>query len=132
MRRPRWQEIVRHFPENGMKVLLQDPGNVRDLLTLARSDAVPLIDFTRLEPRPTSFEARDWRHVETDLLLTAPLIPRGGPRQRSQVWLYLLIEHQSRPEPLMPLRLLDYLAQVFKSQLQRWEQDHPSAAGFRP
>jgi hypothetical protein len=31
---PRALEIVRRFAENGMKLLLEDPANVRDLLGL--------------------------------------------------------------------------------------------------
>lgn len=131
MRRPRWQDVIRRFPENGIKVLLHDPANVRDLLSLAQPDLVPRIDFARLASLPSSFVARDWRHLEADLLLTAPLTPRGGQRGRSRVWLYLLIEHQSQPDRMMPLRLLEYLVQVFKSQLRQWERNQPSSAHFR-
>jgi len=49
--------LARNFPENGMKLLLELPGNVRDLLGLAgrdiREDIVQPIDLDRLlAPRP--------------------------------------------------------------------------------
>jgi predicted transposase YdaD len=131
MTRARWKQIVRRFPENGMKLLLEDPANVRDLLALTRSDLPPLIDFDRLSPVRTTFVARDFRHVEADVVLTAPLRGRTGPQRRTVVWLYLLLEHQSEPDALMPIRLLDYLAQILKAQLRAWSNTHDSYAGFR-
>src|SRR5437588_2752164 len=97
------------IPENGMKLLLEHPANVRELLALTQSDLLPLIDFDRLRLVRTTFVARDFRHVEADVVLTAPLRRRGAPRRRTLVWLYVLIEHQSEPDALMPVRLLDYV-----------------------
>jgi len=34
MDQPRHRDIIRHFPENGMKLLLEDPKTVRDLLAI--------------------------------------------------------------------------------------------------
>jgi len=131
MRPARWKQIVRQFPENGMKLLLEQPANVHDLLALTQSDLLPLIDFDRLQRVRTTFVARDFRHVEADVVLTAPLRLRGGPKRRTVVWLYVLIEHQSEPDALMPVRLLDYIVQIIKAQLRAWTGSHASFAGFR-
>src|SRR5262249_2527713 len=40
-------------------------------------------------------------------------------------------EHQSEPDELRPLRVLDYLVQIYKSQLRDWLQTHGSARGIR-
>jgi hypothetical protein len=40
MSRRRIKEIVWNFPENGMKLLLEDPKNVRDLLRTGDVDVV--------------------------------------------------------------------------------------------
>jgi hypothetical protein len=88
MARARWKEIIRRFPENGMKLLLEDPRNVRDLLALSPSKLPALLDYDRLALVGTTFVARDFRHVEADVVLTAPL--RGG-RQRTRVWVYVLL-----------------------------------------
>lgn len=101
---------MRQFPENGLKLLLEGSANVHDLLALAQPDLVPLVDFDRLQLVRTSFVARDFRHVEADVVLR----DRGQRPGRSLVWLYVLLEHQSRPDRLMPLRLLDYLVQIIK------------------
>jgi hypothetical protein len=45
--------------------------------------------------------------------------------------LYLLLEHQSDVDQFMLLRVIDYLVQIYKAQLRRWEQRHVSGASFR-
>ena len=126
MSRARWKQIVRQFPENGLKLLLEGSANVHDLLALAQPDLVPLVDFDRLQLVRTSFVARDFRHVEADVVLR----DRGQRPGRSLVWLYVLLEHQSRPDRLMPLRLLDYLVQIIKGQLRAWSKTHRTLSGF--
>jgi hypothetical protein len=98
-----------------MKLLLEDPANVRDLLNLQDPSLAARIDFSAMRLVPTSFIGRDFRNVESDILLTAPLLRQGTARE-AVVWLYLLLEHQSEPDPWMELRLLDYVVQVFKAQ----------------
>jgi hypothetical protein len=128
MKRSWHQELVRRFPENGIKLLLENRRNVRDLFALTDAEVVPLIDFLRLKPVRGTFVARDYRHIESDLVLTAPYRPEGALRR---LWLYLLIEHQSEPDALMPLRLLEYVVQIFKLQQREWLKDHRSVAGLR-
>lgn len=48
---------------------------------------------------------RDYRHVESDIVLSAP--PRGGVGPTRDLLVYVLIEHESVPDRMMPLRLLD-------------------------
>ncbi len=124
-----WQrQMVRHFPENGIKLLLENRRNVRDLFALTGEEIVTLIDFLRLKPVRGTFVARDYRHIESDLVLTAPYRPEGVARR---LWLYLLLEHQSEPDALMPLRLLEYVVQIFKMQQREWLKQHRSVAGLR-
>ncbi len=124
-----WQkELVRRFPENGIKLLLENPRNVRDLFDLTGEEVVRLIDFSRAQRLRSTFVARDYRHVESDLVLTAPYRPEGVMRR---LWLYLLIEHQSEPDALMPLRLHEYVIQIFKMQQREWLRGHRSCAGLR-
>jgi hypothetical protein len=127
---PREKEIVRRFAENGLKLLLEVPANVRELLTLGRAEALTEIDFARMKPTGTTFVARDYRHVEADVVLQAPLRQPGKKRARPGIFVYILIEHQSEPDELMPLRVLDYLVQIYKSQLRDWQQ-HGSLRGVR-
>jgi hypothetical protein len=39
------KKLVRNFPENGPKLLLENPANVRDLLLLLHEKHVDAIDF---------------------------------------------------------------------------------------
>jgi Putative transposase, YhgA-like len=127
MNRARILEIVRQFPENGLKLLLHHPANTRDLLSLTGTAFVPEMAFERMTVDPTTYITSDYRHVASDLVLRVPL--RGRPRRR--VIVYLLIEHQSEPDPLMLLRVMDYLAQIWKGQVRAWRQRHGTEAGVR-
>src|SRR5690348_5092079 len=111
------EEIVRHFRENSLKLLLEPAPNVRDLLTLRDPDRAARIDFTRLTIDRTTYVAADYRHLASDLVSKVPYRTRLGWRRRT-LTLYILIEHQSEPDPLMVLRVLDYLVQIFKAQVR--------------
>jgi predicted transposase YdaD len=130
MAKARIHQLVGQFLENGLKLLLEDPRNTEDLLRLTDFDLIAQIDFDRLELVRTSFVARDYRHLEADLVLRAPLRPRPGQR-RKVVWIFILIEHQSEPDALMPLRLLDYVAQIFKRQVRTWQSKYGSRRRVR-
>ena len=77
-------DLARHFPENGMKLLLQHPKNVRDLLEIKRCKLVNLIDFDRLQLDPTTYVQRDYRHLESDLVLRGPLLRSPTQRLRAR------------------------------------------------
>jgi len=72
---------------------------LRSLLPPALAAA---IDFTTLTLEPGSFVDKNLEDRRSDLLYTA----RMGSRR---VYLYLLFEHQSTADPLMVLRLLEYM-----------------------
>lgn len=118
----RIERIVREFQQNAMKLLLEDPKNVRDLLATGAADVLRFIDFDRLELVKTTFVHRDFRSVEADVVLIAPLRTKSGKRSRRMLLIYILIEHQSKPDRLMPLRSLDYVVQIFKYQQRQWRK----------
>jgi hypothetical protein len=123
-------QFVRNFAENAMKLLLENPGNVRDLLTLGRAEVLDLIDFDGMEPAGKSFVARDYRHIEADMVLTAP--PRQKGRRRGQgILIYILIEHQSEPDELMAFRVLEYVVQIYRTQIREQARGRPSLRGIR-
>ena len=124
-------QIVRQFWENAIKLLLENPKNVGDLLALAGADVVKRIDLRRVELIRTTFVERDYRHVESDVVLVAPLRRRKGERTAKRLLIYILIEHQSEPDRLMPLRSVDYVVQIFKYQVREWSKTHGSSARIR-
>jgi hypothetical protein len=125
------REFIRRFPENGLKLLLEHPGNVDELLAVGEAPERAWINFRRMRRERTTYVGRDYRSVEADVVLRAPLLRRFLTGARREVWIYLLIEHQSEPDEVMPLRLLDYQLHIYKAQLRDWMSRHPSAAGFR-
>jgi hypothetical protein len=121
MSRARLEAIVREFAQNGLKLLLEHPRNVQELLAVTSHDVVGLIDLERMRRVPTTFVQRDYRHLEADVVLHAPLRRQRG---RRGVMVYILIEHQSEPDPLMAFRVLEYVVQIYKAQVRQWERRH--------
>ncbi len=131
MSRDRIRALVRQFTENGIKMLLENSRNVRELLAIGEVSVLDLIDFDHMRRVPTSFVQRDYRHVEADVVLRAPLRRPGKQRGKRTVTIYILIEHQSQPDYIMALRVLDYVVQIYKSQVRDWLRRHRSLAGRR-
>ncbi len=77
------------------------------------TDLAAGIAWDSLALMPSSFVKQDLQQIHSDLLFSAKI-------QGREALLYLLFEHQSTPDPLMPLRLLGYLLEIF----QRHRQDH--------
>ena len=127
----RLRELVRHFKENGIKLLLEHPGNVREMLMVTGSPLVRLVDFSGLKVLKTHFVRRDYSHVESDIVLSAPLLSKDGRRLRQRVLIYILIEHRSEPDRLIPLRVTDYQLQIFNYQKRQWAKRYKSLAKFR-
>jgi hypothetical protein len=125
--RSRVVEIIRHFRENGLKLLLEHPANARELLTLTATPLHDRMDFARMTVDPTSYIAADYRHLASDLVLRVPFRVGGG---RRTLTLFILIEHQSEPDPLMRLRVVDYVVQIYKRQARKWLARHRSLQGF--
>src|SRR5260370_30760642 len=119
------EDFARQFPENGLKLLLQWPRNVRDALRIARYQQADAIDFDRLQVDPTTYVQRDYRHLESDIVLRGPL-----RRRKQSLLIYLLIEHQSQPDRLMPFRALEYTTSIYRGQLREWSLTHDSLADF--
>jgi predicted transposase YdaD len=128
MARSRVVEIIRHFRENGLKLLLEHPANARELLTLTATPLHDRMDFARMKVDPTSYIAADYRHLASDLVLHVPFRVAGG---RRTITLFILIEHQSEPDPLMRLRVVDYVVQIYKRQARTWLARHRSLQGFQ-
>jgi hypothetical protein len=127
----RVRQIIRQFPENGLKQVLTSPENVSDLLALANAAVLPRIDFAGMEVDATTFVTAEYRHVSSDLVLKAALRPsqKGGRRKRLTVT--ILVELQSQPDRLMMLRILDYLVQIWKQQVRQHGQTHRSLASVK-
>ncbi len=63
------------------------------------------IDWPSLAVLPGSFVKSNLQQVHSDLLFSVRI---GG----RETLLYLLFEHQSNPDPAMPLRMLGYVTEI--------------------
>lgn len=63
MRKSRLRQMVRQFPQNGIKMLLESPENVRELLQLASTDVLDMLDLQKMKSRGASFVSIYWYTV---------------------------------------------------------------------
>src|SRR5580704_3429621 len=101
MSNERLLQIVRNFPENGLKQVLSSPGNVRDLLTLTKAKMLSRLDFSSMQVDPTTYVTAEYRHISSDLVLTLPMTPESKGKRRRRLILSILIELQMQPDRLM-------------------------------
>ena len=77
------------------------------------------LDFDHLRHSPGSFVDEELSDRHTDLLFEVA----GRWDAEGDALVYVLFEHQSSPDPLMPFRLLGYLTRIW----QHWLDRHPRA-----
>jgi hypothetical protein len=95
--------------DSGYKLLFSHPQMVEELLRgFVHEPWVEDLDFTTLEPAEASFTSADLRERHGDRVWR--LRWRGG--ERGWLYLYLLLEFQSTPEPFMAVRLLGYVSML--------------------
>ena len=97
--------------------VLGEPANAASQLRATLPDGlVEWLDLDRLTRVPGNFvdATLRWRH--SDLLFTAPLAGR-------EAFVYVLVEHQSSADPLMPFRMLRYVVRIW----DRYLTEHPEA-----
>lgn len=107
-----------HSPHDAVfRRVLGDPENAASQLRAVLPAGVAgRLDLDQLARVSGSFvdDTLRWRH--SDLLFTAPVDGR-------EAFLYILVEHQSSTDPLMPFRMLRYVVRIW----ERYIGDHPDA-----
>jgi predicted transposase/invertase (TIGR01784 family) len=84
-------------------------------------DLVARLDLGSLALCPGSFVDEALKERQSDLLFSVGLAGR-------RALLYVLFEHQSRAEELMPFRLLRYEVRIWEA----WSKEHPDARKLPP
>jgi len=107
---------IREFADRATQLLFESPANLRDLLRMIASDIVDCLDFERAEQVKQTFVGEDLSKKTLDVLYRVPFADASG-----DVWIYVLLEHQSSAERLMGLRLLFYMVSVWEAQRRQWE-----------
>jgi predicted transposase/invertase (TIGR01784 family) len=83
-----------------------------ELRVLLPPDVSARIDWSTLRVEPTHVVDAALSDTRSDVLFSARLEGR-------EVYLYLLLEHQSTTDPWMPLRLLGYMLRIWEDHLSK-------------
>jgi hypothetical protein len=94
-----------------------------ELRSVLPASVVEAIEWPALELVPASFVDEEMRHRHADLLFRAPLRDGSG-----QSYLYVLLEHQSEPDRLMPYRMLGYVQRIWDAVVR----DEPGRTSLPP
>ena len=104
------------------RFLASHPEDARGVLAeLLPASVRERIDWTTLRQVPGTFVGAELALRHTDALFVADIDGRA-------TFLYLLLEHQSEPDPWMPLRILGYVVKVLEAHLKA----HPKANRVPP
>jgi hypothetical protein len=92
--------------DSGYKLLFSHPEMVEDLLRgFLYEDWIQDLDFTTLERVGDSYVSGKLRQLRSDMVWRV----RWNDATRGWFYLYFLLEFQSTPDPIMALRLADYV-----------------------
>ena len=124
--RPPSPYIVREFNDRGTLWLLEDPASLQEFIRILDASLAEELDFTQAQRINRSFIAADLQKLESDLVYRVPY--RAG---ESAVLVYVLLEQQTQPDDLMPLRLLSYCGELWAGQVREWKESRQPAQSRR-
>lgn len=120
MSAPGKEYLLHDFPDRAIRRLLEDPRNLREIVADLLPDLADRFDFDHIENVRRDFLLEDWRGRESDLFFRLPFHDEGGDQP---TLVCLLVEHQSRPDVLMPLRILVYAVLYWEREWKTWQDD---------
>ena len=107
---------ITHPHDSFVKLALSDIKTAQVLLKRYLSPKLTkAIDFKTLESVKTSFIDTKFAKLESDVVFKATIKNKPG-------YLYLLVEHQTTPDPMMPFRLVKYISRV----IEQHQENHPN------
>jgi hypothetical protein len=122
------EDYLRNFPDRAIRQLLENPNNLRELCTAVAPHVAGGFNFAQAQPVPRDFVLEDWRQRQSDVLF---LVPYESPAGAQSALVCVLIEHQSAPDPRMPLRVPLYAMLYWDGEWKSWEQEHPAGEPLR-
>jgi hypothetical protein len=99
------QPPIHDFPDRAHRHLLENPDNLREFLQQAVPPIAANLDFGHVRLLRRDQRLPDWRETENDLLFEIPF-RHPDPQGAATTLVNILVEHQSQPDPAMPLRTL--------------------------
>ena len=118
----------RDLEDRVLRESLKEPANQQAFLRRVVPQFAEGFDYERVELLKRELVADDWRHREADLPFQIPY--RTG-NDEIMALVYVLIEHQSNEDPMMPLRKLYFAAAYWDSQWREWAKIEPPRPAFR-
>ena len=91
-----------------------------ELRAVLPAELLTRLDLSTLRKEPGSFVAPELAQTHTDLLFTVELLGRPA-------YVYVLFEHQSTVDALMPLRLLEYQVRIWLEHVRARQAAKESA-----
>ncbi|MCG9129140.1 Rpn family recombination-promoting nuclease/putative transposase, partial [Candidatus Poribacteria bacterium] len=104
---------VAHFPDISARWLFKEKENIRGLLEIIAQDLVEYFDFEQIEEINRSFISDTLREQESDMVFKVPFQTSS---HKDELYIYILLEHQSTIDPIMPFRVLFYMCQIWDAQ----------------
>lgn len=104
------------------RLIFTDPGDAgSELRSVLPPKLADHINFDDLALQEGTFIDDDLRHQQTDVLFKTTI-------DELDAYLYVLIEHQRSPDPLMAFRMLRYQVRIW----ERHRDQHPAESGKPP
>jgi hypothetical protein len=102
--------------------------NLADFVREARPRLAPGFVFEQARPASREFLTEDWRRREADLLFE---VPYRWVERATEVLVWILVEHQSDTDTLVPLRMLLEMVMAWSRQWQTWQETAPPRGTLR-
>lgn len=107
--------VIREFNDRGWRWLFGDACILVWFLHIAAPDVAERLDVARAEPVDRSFLPPDLRRAESDVIWRIPYRV-GDPAEGRFLWIRVLLEQQTLPDPEMTLRVLLYMTHLWARQ----------------
>ena len=116
------EDFIREFPDRGALLLLESPVNMRDFMRLLAHTLADRLDFAHAERINRSLIPADLHKLEADLIYRVPFLADGH-----DVLVYLLLEHQTKVDRFIGMRLISYMSKLWEAQYRVWADNRTPA-----
>ena len=108
---------IGHFSDRSARWLFQNREFLRGLFEILAPPLVPRIDFSQLKLIERSFLADNLEELVADLVFQVPFRDESGT---DELFIYILVEHQSTVDKKMAFRVLSYMVNILALQRREW------------
>jgi len=117
--------------DRGYKYLFSHKELVQELLEhFLPAELHQMMDFSTLRKDSESFITEAFKDREDDVIWSVEINLKSG--QSTRLFLYLLIEFQSKNDPTMPVRMLQYVGLLYEHLLRQHKADIELEHGLPP